>query len=92
MTPEHAETVALSALAWLVAQDDLLGVFMGATGLGEADLRARAADPDLLAAVLDFLAMDDAWVTGFAAEAGLPPGAALAARQALPGGAAPHWT
>ena len=40
---DAAETFALTALGWLVAQPDLLPVFLGATGAEEADLRARVA-------------------------------------------------
>lgn len=92
MRQGEAETVALQALAWLAGQDELLPVFLGATGATLADLRDRAGDPELLAAVLDFLLMDDAWVAGFAASAGLAPGLPAAARAALPGGSLPDWT
>jgi hypothetical protein len=92
MTRDEAETVALQALGWLAGSEELLPVFLGATGAGEADLRQRAADPDFLASVLDFLAMDDAWIGAFCTEAQLPPEAPMRARQALPGGDLPHWT
>ena len=59
MQEERAETVGLTALAWIAASDDLLPVFLGSTGAGEADLRARAQEPEFLGAVLDFLLMDD---------------------------------
>lgn len=89
---ESAETVALGALAWLMGPADLGDVFLGASGFDAEGLRDRAGDPEVLAAVLDFVLMDDAWVTGFAAAAGLPPEAVVRARAALPGGALPHWT
>lgn len=89
---DSAEILALQALEWLVAQDDLLPVFLGATGASEADLRARAGDPDFLAAVLDFLLLDDAWVLRFCRAAGLPGEAVMRARAGLPGGTDPHWT
>ena len=89
---EHAETVGLRALAWLAAEEGLLEVFLGASGLAMEDLRHRAGEPEVLAAVLDFVLMDDQWVLGFAAEAGLAPEAVARARAALPGGAQPHWT
>ena len=92
MSPDDAETVALTALAWLLGNDELLPVFMGATGAATDDLRARATDPDFLGAVLDFLAMDDAWVIAFCTDAGLPFTRPAEARAALPGGAQPHWT
>ncbi|TCP41328.1 DUF3572 domain-containing protein [Rhodovulum marinum] len=89
---ESADVVALGALAWLVGDDELLPVFLGATGASEHDLRARADDPEFLASVLDFLLMDDAWVLAFCRHAGLPGEAVMRARAALPGGADPHWT
>lgn len=92
MISETGEIVALAALRWIAAQEELLPVFMGATGVSRADLRARADDPELLAAVLDFLAMDDAWVQAFCRAEGLPGTAVMQARQGLPGGDVPHWT
>lgn len=92
MRAEEAETVALQALAWLAAEDDLLQVFLGSAGLGAGDLKARASDPEVLAAVLDFLVMDDTWVKAFAESLGRSPEDAMRARAALPGGALPHWT
>lgn len=86
-----AETLALQALGWIAAEEGLLPVFLGATGLDPAGLRARAAEPEFLAAVLDFLLMDDAWVTGFCDAAGLPYAAPAQARQALPGASAEVW-
>ena len=92
MQQELAETVALRALAWLVADDSLLPVFLGSTGASERDLRERAGDPEFLGATLDFLLLDDAWLGRFAAEAGLTPETVARARAVLPGGEAPHWT
>jgi hypothetical protein len=89
---EAAETLALQALAWLAAHDDLLPVFLGSTGAGEDDLRSRAGDPHFLAAVLDFLMMDDAWVTGFCDAQALPYERIMLARAALPGGEQVNWT
>ncbi|SIN99179.1 DUF3572 domain-containing protein [Vannielia litorea] len=92
MNRETAETVALRALGWLAGNDELLPVFLGSTGVSEAEVRARAADPEFLASVLDFLTMDDAWVTGFCDAAGLDYTQPMRARMALPGGDLPNWT
>ncbi|MDF0602885.1 DUF3572 domain-containing protein [Psychromarinibacter sp. C21-152] len=92
MTREMAETLAVRALAWLAESDDLFGVFLGSTGISAGEVRARAADPEFLASVLDFLAMDDAWVTAFCDAAGLPYDSVMQARAALPGGQEVHWT
>ena len=93
MGSEHsAETLALQAVAWLIGNEDLLPVFLGTSGLSEADLRTRLEDPELLASVLDFVMMDDAWVIGFCDAHGLPYERLAQARAALPGGAQVHWT
>lgn len=89
---DAAETVALKALAWLAGDDDLLPVFMGASGVTEGDLRAGAGDPAFLGAVLDFLLMDDAWVIRACDATGIAYADLAAARAALPGGAQMHWT
>lgn len=90
MTPDAAEILALKALEWIAQEPDMLGIFAGSTG---ADPRqAQLDDPLFLAAVLDFLLMDDAWITGFCAVTGHPPADIARARAALPGGEAPHWT
>lgn len=92
MQQESAETIALQALGWLAANDELLPVFLGATGASEADLRARAAEPEFLGSVLDFLMMDDAWVVAFCQERNIAYERPMMARAALPGGAQVNWT
>ena len=89
---ESAETLALRALGWLAGNEEILPVFLGATGASLADLARGAARPDFLGSVLDFLLMDDAWVIGFCESAGYEYTVPMAARQALPGGAQTHWT
>lgn len=95
MTPlarESAEILAIEALSWLVGNDELLPVFLNSTGASAGDVRARAQDPEFLASVLDFLLMDDAWITRFCADADCPPELPMRARAALPGGTAVNWT
>jgi hypothetical protein len=92
MTPDRAETIALQALAWLVAHETLCPQFLAATGAAADDLRARLGDPAFLAAVLSFLTMDDAWVIAFCDSAGLAYDQPLRARHALPGQGEVHWT
>lgn len=65
MTPVAAETLGLKALTWLVARPDALARFVSASGLGAADLRARASEPDLLAAVVDYLLSQEALAMEF---------------------------
>jgi hypothetical protein len=92
MTQDMAETRALDILGWLLGQDELLPVFLGATGATEADLRARAGEPVFLASVVDFLMLDDAWVVDCATALGWPPEEVVAIRTGLPGGDLPNWT
>jgi hypothetical protein len=89
---ESAETLALQAFAWLLAQDDLVGIFLNATGAAQGDLAKLAQDPVFLGAVLDFLLEDDARVIGFCDSAALPYTAVMQARMGLPGGDLPNWT
>lgn len=92
MQLEAAHTLALQALGWIASEDEVFPVFLTATGANLGELRARAADPDFLAAVLDFLMQDDQWVIAFCDAAGQPYTAPQAARAALPGGAEMNWT
>ena len=89
---ESAETTALQVLGWLAGNEDLLPVFLGATGASEADVRAGATNPEFLGSVLDFLMMDDAWVMQFCDQATLPYETPMQARQMLPGGEQVSWT
>lgn len=88
----QAERIAIQALGWLASHDDLMPVFLGATGSSAEDLRAQAGDPAFLLSVLDFLLMDDAWVIAFCDSEGLPYEMPMRAKQALPGGGEVHWT
>jgi hypothetical protein len=92
MKAEAAETVALQALGWLAGQDDLFGQFLGATGATATSVAEAAGRPEFLAAVLDFVLMDDAWVVAFCDAAGIGYGLPMQARAALPGGQMVHWT
>ena len=92
MKQDLAETRALGILGWLLGQDELLPVFLGASGVTEADLRHGAGDPVFLAAVVDFLMMDDAWVIACADELGWRPEEVPQVRAGLPGGDLPNWT
>jgi hypothetical protein len=92
MRVENAETFALQALAWLASDEDLLGGFMGMTGLDHDQLRARAGDGEFLGAVLDYILSADTMVLDCAAALNCPPDQVVAARAALPGGAQVHWT
>ena len=92
MKHDRAEAIAVEALGWLATNEDLMPVFLGATGASAEDLRAQAADPGFLGSVLDFVMMDDAWVVAFCDSAGLAYDMPMRARHSLPGGQQVHWT
>lgn len=92
MQREAAETIGIQALGWLAGNEDLLPVFLGATGASLDDLRKGAGDAAFLGSVLDFVMMDDAWVVAFCDALGLPYATPMQARTALPGGGQVHWT
>jgi hypothetical protein len=85
MRAETALGIGQDALIWLAG-------FLAASGAAPRDLRARAADPEFLGFVLEFLLGSDDMVLAFAAAAGLAPEAPALARAALPGGHLPNWT
>ncbi|WP_227284801.1 DUF3572 domain-containing protein [Boseongicola sp. H5] len=92
MQQESAEKIAIDTLAWLAADPDLFGVFLGATGASVSDVTAQAGDPQFLAGVLDFVMMDDAWVIRCCDAQDMRYETLAQARAALPGGDLPNWT
>ena len=92
MSPEQAQTIALQALGWLAGNDKLCSIFLEASGCTVDDLRAQATDPAFQSSVLEFLTMDDAWVTAFCDAHDLKYDMPLRARYAMPGAENVHWT
>ena len=58
---------------------------MSETGLGPENMRAAAATPSFLPAVLDYLIGNEPLLLDFAADQGIDPASISAARAALPG-------
>ena len=84
MRQESAQILALRALAW-GAEGEALPRFLTASGLDPEDLKARAHEPELLAAWLDFLLLDDGLAGAFCAQENIQPADLHRARAALPG-------
>lgn len=89
---DDAETLALTALAWLAGDAELLPAFLAATGADLDALRRLATDPAFLGAVLDFILEADARVIAFCDARNVGYERPMQARAALPGGGHVHWT
>jgi hypothetical protein len=85
MTTEHAETIALQALAFLVKDETLLSHFLTNSGLTPQDLKTRFREPELLGGVLDAILADDAILLAFCNTMSLSPETLVMARRMLPG-------
>ncbi len=85
ITTGEAEALALRALAFLAGDEDQFSRFVALTGVGEDELRARAAEADFLAGVLDHLLGDEALLLRFVESEGIAPELPAAARRLLPG-------
>jgi hypothetical protein len=83
LTKSGAETVAIEVLSFLATDPTRLERFLALSGVGLDNLRAAAAEPGFLAAILDHLASDETLLLAFAAEAGQNPEAIAKAREIL---------
>ena len=92
MTSQEAESYALKVTNRLNSNQDLLDVFMSSTGVSEATIKSDFHDGVFLAAILDFLLLDDKWVIAACDAMQLEPDAMHSARLMLPGGEKVNWT
>ena len=83
LSRDDAMQIAVAALSFLAEDSELLGRFLGATGLGPENLRAAAAEPGFFAAVLEHLMGDEALLLTFAERERVRPTLIAAARHAL---------
>lgn len=83
VTNEQAVTLALGALGWAVSDMGRAQRLLDLTGLAPGDLRSRAADPAVLAAVLGFLESHEPDLIACADALDATPAALVAARQML---------
>ena len=85
-SPNDAVALALRALAATLRDERRARRFLDLTGIGTDELRARAADPALLAAVLRFLEAHEPDLLAVSQELGVKPEALVEARRELEGG------
>ena len=82
-TAEDPATLALGALAWTIGDPARAARLLALTGLEPADLRARAADPAVLGAVLGFLESHEPDLLACADALAVAPGTLVDARRSL---------
>ena len=92
MDREIAETRALEVLTWVLSEDDLIQVFMGATGASQNDLRSNTLSHEFLLSILDFVLMDDRWVISSSKFLNIDPSQIQLIRMSLDGGQEVTWT
>ena len=82
-TPTDAHAIALLALATAVSDERRARRFLDLTGIGTDELRARAGEPELLAALIRFLEAHEPDLVAVAEAIDVKPEALVAARQQL---------
>ena len=92
MNLEQAEVYATKVATWLISNEEMLKIFMGSTGVSGNTIKSDFQDGVFLAAVLDFLLLDDNWVIAACQAMQLEPEAMSAVRLLLPGGQKVNWT
>lgn len=91
LSQEDAQKIAVEGLGFLAGDDERLERFLALSGLTPATLRAAAAAPGFLAAVLDHIAGDEMLLLRFAAAAACDPRHIASAREILRG-PQPGWS
>jgi hypothetical protein len=81
--------LALAALAATLGDERRAQRFLDLTGIGTDELRVRAAEPALLAALLRFLEAHEPDLVSVSAELGVKPEDLVEARRQLEGEGAP---
>ena len=92
MDREIAETRALEVLTWVLSEDDLIQVFMGATGASQNDLRSNTLSHEFLLSILDFVLMDDRWVISCSKFLNIDPSQIHLIKISLDGSQEVNWT
>ena len=84
-TPNDPEAIALSALAATLSDERRARRFIELTGIGTGELRRRAGERSLLAALIAFLEAHEPDLISVAEEIGVEPAALAAIRHDLEG-------
>jgi Protein of unknown function (DUF3572) len=80
---EEAQGLAISMLGYIAEEPETLGRFLAATGLGPANLRTAASEPQFLAAVLEYVLSDESLLLAYTERLKVRPTMVAAARYRL---------
>ena len=83
---EHAETIALKAIHFILADDDLQQSFLDISGIFPDQLKNEINNPEFLGGVLDFLLGNEEQLVSFCEEHGINPMEPAKVRSLFPGG------
>jgi len=85
ISTEYAMTIALQAVAFLIADEKSRDGLLRMTGIGPDDLRTGLENVEILGGVLDFLLANEPRLLTFCSEVGLDPELPALARARLLG-------
>lgn len=83
MSMDDAAALALSALGWVLSDENRATRLLDLSGLAPDDLRARLDDPAVLAAILGFLARYEPDLIAAARDLNIDPAALVRAQEIL---------
>lgn len=83
---EDAERIAISALGFVAADEQLLPRFLAMSGIDAAQIRRAASEPGFMAGLLQFIVAHEPTLMAFASHAGIAPQSVIQALNALPHG------
>ncbi|CAA7614793.1 DUF3572 domain-containing protein [Magnetospirillum sp. SS-4] len=85
LTVEDAETIAIKAMAFIAADEDLMPRFINLTGCDSLDdVRGRLTERAFLGSVLDFVLGNEQTTIAFAQSLSMAPEVTMLARAKLP--------
>lgn len=86
MHKDEAESIAISGLAFVAQDHELMRRFLDLTGVDADSIRQAAREPGFLAGVLQFIIAHEPTLLRFSADSGVPPEKAVLAIESLPFG------
>lgn len=90
-SPQDAEATAITVLAWLAGEPELLSRFLALTGVEPSAVRAAAANRGFLAGLVDFLMGHEPTLMAFCEATSTKPEQVVRAHASLSGAHGGGW-